>query len=256
MHARASARELIQVGSLLDDPRSTGLGVALLAWIALMSDSYAEALEYSERSLAVAVTPWDRNMATIGKGCALVLLGQTEEGAKLLEQDRHRCLIDGDLYALVGSDAIVGLCKIFQGRIREGIHIIEEAILRREKDGYRVAADWYRGFLAEVYLQVIAGEERLPLRVLLRNIPILLRTIFTASSRIQTLMIHVLDNPNFDPAGHQMGRAQMILGLLYKAKKKRALAVQHLTEAKRIFSQFGHTPVLARVETALAGLGQ
>jgi len=53
-----------------------------------------------------------------------------------------------------------------------------------------------------------------------------------------------------------MGRAQMILGLLYKAKKKRALAVQHLTEAKRIFSQFGHTPVLARVETALTGLGQ
>ena len=256
MHARASARELIQVGSLLDDPRSTGLGLALLAWIALGSDSYAEALEYSERSLAVAVTPWDRNYSTIGKGCALVLLRQTEEGAKLLEQDRHRCLIDGDLYALVGSDAIVGLCKIFQGRIREGIHIIEEAILRREKDGYRVAADWYRGFLAEVYLQVIAGEERLPLRVLLRNIPILLRTIFTASSRIQTLMTHVLDNPNFDPAGHHMGRAQMILGLLYKAKKKRALAVQHLTEAKRIFSQFGHTPVLARVETALAGLGQ
>ena len=48
----------------------------------------------------------------------------------------------------------------------------------------------------------------------------------------------------------------MILGLLYKAKRKRALAVQHLTEAKLIFSQFGQTPILARVETALAELGQ
>ena len=48
----------------------------------------------------------------------------------------------------------------------------------------------------------------------------------------------------------------MILGLLYKAKKKRALAVQHLTEARRILSQFGQTPILARVETALAELGQ
>ena len=48
----------------------------------------------------------------------------------------------------------------------------------------------------------------------------------------------------------------MILGLLYKTKKKRALAVQHLTEAQRILSQFGQTPVLARVETALAELGQ
>jgi hypothetical protein len=48
----------------------------------------------------------------------------------------------------------------------------------------------------------------------------------------------------------------MILGLLYKTKKKRALALQHLAEANRILSQFGQTPILARVETALAELGQ
>jgi hypothetical protein len=48
----------------------------------------------------------------------------------------------------------------------------------------------------------------------------------------------------------------MLLGLLYKSKKKRALALRHLTEVKRIFSQFGQTPILARVETALADLGQ
>ena len=53
-----------------------------------------------------------------------------------------------------------------------------------------------------------------------------------------------------------MGRVQMILGLLYKVKKKRALAVEHLTEARRILSQFGQTPFLARVEAALAELGQ
>ena len=46
----------------------------------------------------------------------------------------------------------------------------------------------------------------------------------------------------------------MILGLLYKTKKKRALAVQRLGEARRILSQFGQTPMLARVETALAEL--
>jgi hypothetical protein len=78
----------------------------------------------------------------------------------------------------------------------------------------------------------------------------------TASTRVSTLMTRVLDNPQFDPEGHFVGRAQMILGLLYKAKKKRALALQHLTEAKRILSQFGQTPILARVETALAELGQ
>jgi hypothetical protein len=78
----------------------------------------------------------------------------------------------------------------------------------------------------------------------------------TASSRIPALMTRVSENPQFYSEGVFVGRAQMILGLLYKAKKKRALALPHLTEAKRILSQFGQTPILARVETALAELGQ
>ena len=48
----------------------------------------------------------------------------------------------------------------------------------------------------------------------------------------------------------------MILGLLYKGKGKRARAVQHLIEAKRILSQFGKTPILTKVQVALTELGQ
>ena len=46
----------------------------------------------------------------------------------------------------------------------------------------------------------------------------------------------------------------MIMGRLYGAKKKGALAVQHLTEAKRIASQIGPTPMLTRIEAELAEL--
>ena len=47
----------------------------------------------------------------------------------------------------------------------------------------------------------------------------------------------------------------MTLGLLCKIKKKRALAINHLTEAKRILSPFGQSPTLAQLEAALAELG-
>ena len=47
----------------------------------------------------------------------------------------------------------------------------------------------------------------------------------------------------------------MILGLLYKAKRKRALAMHHLTKAQQIFSQLGQPPNLALVNAALAELG-
>jgi len=134
----------------------------------------------------------------------------------------------------------------------EGIRIIEQAILKRENEGYRVPADWYRLVLCEIYLQIIAGNEKLLLPVLLRNLPIILKVIATASFRIRTLVASVLENPTFDPEGSFVGWANMILGLLYRIKKKDTLAVQHLTEARRILSEFGPSPMVARIETALA----
>jgi hypothetical protein len=57
---------------------------------------------------------------------------------------------------------------------------------------------------------------------MMKNLPILLKVMVTASSRIRALMAHVLENPHFHPGGHLVGHAKMILGLLFKIKKKRA----------------------------------
>ena len=107
-----------------------------------------------------------------------------------------------------------------------------------------------------MYLAIIAGNERLPLLILLKNLPFLLKIIVTAPSSIHELSMRVLENRHFDPSGFHVGHVQMILGLLYKTKKKPTLALQHLSEARRILSQFGQTPILARVDAALAELGQ
>jgi hypothetical protein len=253
--AKDAARELMQIGQKLNDPRPTGQGLGLLSWIALVSDSYAEALEHSEQSLSVAIAPLEIDGALSGKGCALVLLRQTGQGAAILGEARRRCVANGNLYPLVGCAAIIGVCSVLNGDIKGGTRHIQQSILLREKEGYGDAADWYRLFLAEVYLQIIAGNEKLAFLTLLRNLPTLLKVMATASSRIRSLMTRVLQNPHFDPGGNVVGRAQMNLGLLYQAKKKRGLAVQHLTEAQRIISKFGQTPVLARIHAALVELG-
>jgi len=78
--------------------------------------------------------------------------------------------------------------------------------------------------------------------------------MLSAQKRVAALVARARENPQFDRNGHHIGRCEMILGRLYKTKKKRALAVQHLTEAKRISSQFGPTPMLARIDAELAEL--
>jgi len=77
---------------------------------------------------------------------------------------------------------------------------------------------------------------------------------FTAQKRILSLLAQARQNPGIDPSRFLIGRCEMILGRLYKFKKKRALAIQHLTEAKRIVTQSGPTPILAKIEAALADL--
>jgi hypothetical protein len=66
----------------------------------------------------------------------------------------------------------------------------------------------------------------------------------------------VPQNPQFDPNGQFFGWCEMMLGLPYKAKHKRELAVRHLTEGEVIMSQFGQSPMLAKIESALAGLAE
>ena len=249
---RSAAYELRQVGQQFNDPRCTGLGLAGLAWIALATDSVADALAYSEQSLALAIAPHDRMTAVGAKGTALVLLGRTEEGVIFLDEFRQICAVNGALFGSGLTDGVTGVAKILGGNVREGIQLIEDAIERNERDGYRTGADFGRGNLAEVYLQIIAGKEKPPLRILFKNLPVLLKALVTGPARIQTLIARLLDNPRFDREGIHIGRAQMTLGLLYTAKKKRTLAVQYLTEAKRIISQFGPTPMLMKIEAALA----
>ena len=80
----------------------------------MTSDSYAEALEYSEQSLAAAVTPWDRTAASLAKADALMLLRRTEEAAKLLLEQRRRISADGDFYSLIAVDPMLGLYEVFR----------------------------------------------------------------------------------------------------------------------------------------------
>lgn len=250
--AHEAAAELMAAGQRMNDPRSAGFGMYLRSWIALVSDDYGAALNFAETAYSFGRAPHEREGAALAKAAALVLLRRPEAFPMLRElMDQYRT--NGWHWFLTAADGIWGVALVMQGEIGGGIRWMEQSISRRDQEGYRTAADWYRLFLCEIYLEIISGTEKPPAKVLARNILTLLAVMFTAQKRICSLTkLH--QNPHFDPNGHHNGRIEMILGLLYKTKKKRVLAIQHLTEAKRIASQFGPTPMLAKIEAALADL--
>jgi class 3 adenylate cyclase len=249
--AREAAEELIAVGRRMNDPRSIGYGMQLQAWIVLATDDYAGALNFAETGISIARTPFDRVRATNAKICALVLL-RRPNSFSMLRDWMAQCATNGWLWDLSGTDGLWGIALAMQGDIGGGISWMEQAISRREREGARAAADWYRVALCELYLEILSGTEKPAVKVLVRNLVTLVKVMFMAQKRICALVDRLRENPRFDPNGQHTGRCEMILGLLYKAKKKRSLAVQHLTEAKRITLQFGPSSMLTKIEAALA----
>src|SRR5262249_54877397 len=141
--AREAAKELLAVGRRMNDPRSTGFGMHLEAWIALAGDDYGAALRFAEAGIAVARTPWDRSNALTAKYNALVLLRRPEALSKLNDW-MQQCAAKGWGYMLVTSEGLYGLTLVLRGQISAGIRWMEQSISRREREGYRAAAEWYR----------------------------------------------------------------------------------------------------------------
>jgi class 3 adenylate cyclase len=251
--AREWAQELIDLGQRLNDPRSLGFGLNVQAWIALLGDNYPLALNLAEASNDVARVNFDKeSIKNIMKTVAVLL---RQPGAHQALQDwMHECAANNWDYYAVSLDPVWGVSLVLRGDIRGGIRWMEKTILKRESEGYGLAADWSRLFLCEIYLEIVSSKERPSASVLARNAFALVIVTLTAEKQIVGLIDRVRQNLQLDPNGHFIARCEMILGLLYKAKKKRVLAEMHLTEAKRIVSQLGRTPMLTKIETALLEL--
>jgi hypothetical protein len=249
--ARAAVQRLMEVGVAMNDPRSLGYAASMNALLAILSDNYEEALEKAELGIRIARAPFEMISASTARNSALVLLNRP--GA-MGEVERYMALCEenGWTLFLAGPDSLLGIAMALNGRIAEGLRRIEASIIRREEEGYRAAADWGRMFLCEAYLDILSAKGGVSLGLILRNFRSLVGVFLFGPGRIVSLIEKVRSNPQFDRDGHYIGRAEMILGLLYKAKRKKALATRHLAEARRILSAFGPSTTLTRVEAAWA----
>jgi hypothetical protein len=180
-------------------------------------------------------------------------LGRPESFA-LSRQYRDECEANGRGNFLDLSQGPWGTGLIIHGAIGAGLRWLEASISRLQKNGMVGIANLLRTALAEVYVRIISRTERAPFWVAVRNFPILLWVTFTAETRLRALIKDVCDCPHVDRDGAVFGRCEMLLGLLCQAKKRRAEAVSHLTEAKRLLAQLGPTPFLDRIEQALREL--
>ena len=247
------ADDLLAVGRRINDGRSIGLGMAVKSFVATTGDDYGRSLEFAESGIMMARTRADVLTNRFLKISALSALSRPECLA-LAREFRDECAENGLKQLLDLSEGAWGTALIIHGRFGAGLRWLEASISRLERDGLGAIANWFRLVLAEVYVRMISGGEKPPLRVVGRNLFTILCVAMVAEARVRALVKAVSESSYVDREGTMFARCEMILGLLCKAKKRRSEAVSHLTEAKRLLAQLGPTPALDRVDLALRDL--
>ena len=251
--AHAVAADLSHAGSAMRDPRSTGLASILRCWTALVFDDCEDALAHAERAIETAITPFDTLNAESGKATALALLRRLES-APLLTALRTEAAEHDRWYEYVGNDMSFGITLVLQGRFAEGVRQIETSIEKRDAD-YPIAADWYRLGLSQLYLEILEGNDKPPLGVLLRNAMFLARTLLTGRRRILALLRRAETNPIFDHESFHTANLHYLFGRYYLLLKDEDAARTHFLTAREILEPFGRSNILAKTNRKLTGLG-
>ena len=252
--AKQDAERMLENGRVANDPRALGYGTAMKALIAMLGGDYQAALELSDKALSLARTEFDIASALSSKIPAQIAL-QTEDGMTQAIDYIQYCEERGWCLYKTGPQAMYGTGLAMQGDIKGGIRYLNEAIERREKEGYDTSAHWSRLHLCEVYLAILGGEGDASMSVMLRNAGALAGVFLNGKRCVSSLVKQIQMSPQFDSDGHHIAHSELILGLLYKFQKKRTPAIQHLQKAHAIVKTSGESPMLERIEICLEELG-
>jgi len=232
---RKQAQRLLELGRADDNPYARQLGVFTLAILDAYNNAPEEAIQKSDETLRIGLSPLFRSYANAVKGAALVLAGQPEEAFDLFQRIRQEAVDKDQFFVFMLADYSYGVAHVLKGDIAKGVRWIEESIQRFEKlecTPYFIILGHLT--LGEVFFTMAYGGDKPPFAVVLKNLGFLLRTMPFATSKSRRHLEIVEQSSRKYEIPSLLAWALMDLGLLAQAKKRTAEARTYLEEAYEI----------------------
>ncbi len=250
--ARALAIQQIASGEANGDPRAISFANWILGWINVIADAPSEAIAYADECLRLAIAPLDRLQGENIKAVAAILSGQARDALPRIEALNLEFERLGLLYNIL--DGPRGVALIETGRVSEGVRVVQRATAARDAVGDRTLAGFARILLAEIYIQVLKGGQRPPLRVVLNNLPTLMAARVRGARRASALIEAAASNPQWDANSAALARIDFNRGELWRLKRRPAKARECFERASRAAEAQGLDKLRRRSEEALARL--
>lgn len=259
LEAHEYAQRLRQIGRERRDARSIAIGSWISAWADVMCEDYTSALRHGHECVTIATSDVDRLMGRVAMGAAMVLTGQVAEGRKIITQMRAEAEAHHWLYTFTATDGPLGVAKILSGEVRAGLSWLHAFIRRGElasrlEPGIRNTAELAGLALAEVYLSMLEGGRRMPLRMLLKNLVPLMAARIRAVGQVERLLDNVARSPFYDPNGMFHARIEFNRGRLLLVRKRPDLARAHLERARAAALAQKARNIVTKIDAALVSL--
>jgi len=254
--AREYGLRLLEHGREADDTRAVAMGLGVLGNVSVFYDErFEEAVKYAEEAMRLSPDPLDWACARAAKGAALTLMGQAQEGLKIL-RDLRRELIEGEfLFLLVAVDIPYGVAMVLAGRMAAGVRWIKRSIRRFSELGNDNQPATGHLALGEIYFHIAQGRrEETYLSVILRNLGFVLRTLPFAARKSRYHLERAIQLARENGLQANLARGLLLLGLLCKARKRSDEARAHLEEAREILEPLGLHFICNKVDSALESL--
>jgi tetratricopeptide (TPR) repeat protein len=228
------------------------MGLSALAHVNVYDERYPEALELAEEALRLSPSPADRLTTLAAKGAALARMGRAREGVEILREVRRE-IIEGDrLTLLLGVDLPYGAALALAGEMDAGVRVLEQAITRFTVWGTDSPPAFGHMILGEIYVRMVQGGTRIPLRTLLGNLGFVLRSRPFAARRARRHLEEGIRITRSVGVPAILARCLLNLGVLDSAQKRHQEAARHLAEALQVAESVELQALQEKIRAAIA----
>jgi tetratricopeptide (TPR) repeat protein len=233
------------------DPRAMALALGELATVDIYEERFADAVENAGEGLRISPDPLDRAGMRVLKGLGLALTGQPAEGVAMARDgiEDLRAANAGEVSAWF--EIALGVALVVSGQIAGGVRWIQETVRRAIEVGRIYLPAGGHLVLGEIYLEMVRGEKKTPLPVLVRNAGFILRALPFARRLARRHLEEAVRWARETDQPGVLARALFDLGMLATASRRFEEARRHLEEAHRLAEPYS-TTLTEKIHQALA----
>lgn len=211
-------------------------------------------LRSGEKSIEASEDPTYIQFGRLSVGLYSLSSGDFAQVEKVLKPVVDFCEKGGCHVFLPWACIFLGAALIAQGRMNQGMELLEKARQMIDEGQKKVCEVYYEYVLGNTYSLIATGPKP-SLAVMARNIGFLVKNVPTASKKAIHHLKRAIEVSKEIGSNGPLGLAYLDLGLFYKSKKDPNQAREYLSQAIHLFEKSQAENYLKQAKDAVASPG-